>query len=70
MAGPSSDMDIAQKTWEIENDINGVPASDAIFRYDAQEQQQFLAARKRLNHILTSFFLATLQIFYLMCVCV
>lgn len=46
MAGPSSDMEVARKTWEIENDINQIPASDEIFRHDAQEQQQFLAARK------------------------
>lgn len=46
VAGTSSDMDVARKTWEIENEINQVPASDEIFRHDAQEQQQFLAARK------------------------
>lgn len=46
MAGSSGDAEVARKTWEIENDIETIPASDEIFRYDAQEQQQFLAARK------------------------
>lgn len=46
MAASSSDMEIARKTWEIENDIETIPASDEIFRYDAQEQQSLLAARK------------------------
>lgn len=46
MAGTSADMEIAQKTWEIENEVETLPASDQIFRYDAQEQQSFLAARK------------------------
>lgn len=46
MAGPSNDVDMARKTWEMENDIETIPSSDEIFRYDAQEQQQFLAARK------------------------
>lgn len=46
MAASSSNMEIAQKTWEIENDIETIPSSDEIFRYDAQEQQSLLAARK------------------------
>lgn len=46
MAGPSSAMEIARKTWEIENDIETIPASDEIFRFDGQEQQSLLAARK------------------------
>lgn len=46
MAGTSADAEIARKTWEIENDIETIPPSDDIFRYDAQEQQSFLAARK------------------------
>lgn len=46
MAGTSSDAETARKTWEIENEIETLPASDEIFRYDAQEQQQFLSARK------------------------
>lgn len=46
MTCTSSDSENARKTWELENDIETLPASDEIFRYDAQEQQQFLAARK------------------------
>lgn len=40
------DAEIARQNWEIENEIEALPASDEIFRYDSQEQQQFLAARK------------------------
>lgn len=46
MAASSSDMEVARKTWEIENDIETIPSSDEIFRYNAQEQQALLAARK------------------------
>lgn len=46
MAASTSDMEIARKTWEIENEIETVPSSDEIFRYDGQEQQALLAARK------------------------
>lgn len=46
MAGTSAEAETARKTWEIENEIETLPASDEIFRHDAQEQQQFLAARK------------------------
>lgn len=52
MAGTSSDAETARKTWEIENEIETLPASDEIFRCDAQEQQQFLAARKLSNDFL------------------
>lgn len=45
MAGKSSDMDLARKTWELENNIETIPARDEIFKYDAQKQQQILAAR-------------------------
>lgn len=45
MAGTSAESEIARKTWELENDIETIPASDEIFRYDTQEQQQFLSAR-------------------------
>lgn len=40
------DAENARKAWEIENEIETLPASDEIFRYDAQEQQQFLGARE------------------------
>lgn len=45
MAGKSLDIDVALKSWELENDIETIPACDQIFRYDAQQQQQILAAR-------------------------
>lgn len=45
MAGTSSDVDMARKTWEMENNVEALPTSDDIYRYDAAEQQQFLAAR-------------------------
>lgn len=45
MAGKSADMDVALKSWELENNIETIPACDEIFRYDAQQQQQILAAR-------------------------
>lgn len=43
------DAENARKAWEIENEIETLPASDEIFRYDAQEQQQFLGARKYMS---------------------
>lgn len=52
------DAENARKAWEIENEIETLPASDEIFRYDAQEQQQFLGARKYIFMFsFTSFFL-------------
>lgn len=48
MAGTSADAEIARKTWEMENDIETIPASDEIFKYDMKEQQSFQAARKLL----------------------
>ncbi|KFB47242.1 hypothetical protein ZHAS_00015265 [Anopheles sinensis] len=38
-------MDTARKTWEMENNIVTLPASDEIFRYDAEQQQRILTAR-------------------------
>lgn len=52
MAGTSAESEIARKTWELENDIETIPASDDIFRYDTQEQQQFLSARTLFGFIL------------------
>lgn len=48
MAG-NADAENARRSWEIENEIETLPPSDEIFRYDSQEQQQFLAARKLSN---------------------
>lgn len=45
MSAKSADADMALKTWELENNIDTIPASDDIFRYDAQQQQQILAAK-------------------------
>jgi COP9 signalosome complex subunit 5 len=42
MAGTSSDSENARKTWELENNIETIPACDEIFRYDAKQQQQIL----------------------------
>ena len=39
------DVDTARKNWELENNIETIPASDEIFKYDAQQQQQMLSAR-------------------------
>ena len=45
MAGKSIDSGMALKSWELENNIETIPACDEIFRYDAQQQQQILAAK-------------------------
>lgn len=39
------DADMAKKTWELENEVETIPASDEIFRYDGQQQQQIQSAR-------------------------
>lgn len=41
----SSSSDMAQKRWEMENNVETIPQSDDIFRYDAEKMQQILAAR-------------------------
>uniref|UniRef100_A0A182RQ33 MPN domain-containing protein n=1 Tax=Anopheles funestus TaxID=62324 RepID=A0A182RQ33_ANOFN len=38
-------MEMARKTWEMENNIVVLPPSDEIFRYDAEQQQRILTAR-------------------------
>jgi len=45
MAGKSSDVEMALKSWELENNVETIPSCDEIFRYDAQEHQTILAAR-------------------------
>lgn len=45
MAGKSSDVEMALKSWELENNIETIPSCDEIFRYDAQAHQAILAAR-------------------------
>lgn len=36
---------IAQKTWEIANNIEVVSSVDEIYRYDKKQQQDILAAK-------------------------
>jgi len=48
MAGkevPDSQVKIAQKTWEMSNNVLEVSASDEIYKYDRQQQQSLLAAK-------------------------
>jgi len=45
MAGPSSQTKIAQKTWEMTNNIMEVSAEDEIYKYDKAHQQAILAAK-------------------------
>jgi COP9 signalosome complex subunit 5 len=39
------DAEMARKTWELENEVETLPPSDEIFRYDAQQQQQIQSSR-------------------------
>ncbi|KAG7208531.1 hypothetical protein KM043_014749 [Ampulex compressa] len=44
--GTSSDQStIAQKTWEMTNNVETISTVDEIYRYDRKEQQDILAAR-------------------------
>ncbi|XP_028399718.1 COP9 signalosome complex subunit 5-like [Dendronephthya gigantea] len=36
---------MAQKTWEMENNIESVPSVDSIFRYNSKQQQEILSAK-------------------------
>merc|ERR1712106_240025 len=46
MAGSSdSQVKVAQKTWEMGNNILEVNAGDEIYKYDRQQQQSLLAAK-------------------------
>lgn len=46
MASTSSDQStIAQKTWEMSNNVEMISTMDEIYRYDRQEQQDILAAK-------------------------
>ena len=40
-----SQVKIAQKTWEMSNNILEVSAGDEIYKYDRQQQQSLLAAK-------------------------
>lgn len=46
MAGTSSDQSkVAQKTWEMTNNVETISTVDEIYRYDRKEQQDILAAK-------------------------
>jgi len=46
MASTSTDQStIAQKTWELSNNIEGISSVDEIYRYDRKEQQDILTAK-------------------------
>ena len=46
MASTSSDQSsVAQKTWEMANNIETIATVDEIYRYDKKEQQDILAAK-------------------------
>lgn len=46
MAGFSGDQNsIAQKTWEMANNVETISTIDEIYRYDRKEQQDILAAK-------------------------
>lgn len=46
MAGPSSEQSgIAQKTWELTNNIETISTMDEIYRYDRKEQHDILTAK-------------------------
>ena len=36
---------IAQKTWELSNNILEISSGEEIYKYDKQQQQQMLAAK-------------------------
>lgn len=46
MASTSSDQNtIAQKTWELANNVETISTVDEIYRYDRKEQQDILTAK-------------------------
>jgi COP9 signalosome complex subunit 5 len=46
MASTSTDQNtIAQKTWELSNNIETISSMDEIYRYDRKEQQDILTAK-------------------------
>lgn len=40
-----SQSQIAQKTWEMSNNVEVVSSVDEIYRYDKKQQQDILAAK-------------------------
>lgn len=46
MAGYSdSQSSVAQKTWEMSNNVETISTIDEVYRYDRKEQQDILAAK-------------------------
>lgn len=41
----SEQSTIAQKTWELTNNVETISTVDEIYRYDRKEQQDILAAK-------------------------
>ena len=39
------DVDMAQKTWEMSNDVETISTVDEIYRYDKKQQQDILTAK-------------------------
>ena len=39
------DSQMAQKTWEMSNNVENVAAVDDIYRYDKKQQQDILIAK-------------------------
>lgn len=45
VAGGDSQATIAQKTWEMSNNMEGVSGVDEIYKYDRKQQQDILTAK-------------------------
>ena len=45
MASSDNQRTIAQKTWELSNNILEISPGEEIYKYDKQQQQQMLAAK-------------------------
>lgn len=44
-AGGDSQATIAQKTWELSNNIESISTIDEIYRYDKKQQQDILTTK-------------------------
>ncbi len=44
-AGGDSQSTVAQKTWELSNNIEAVSSVDEIYHYDRQQQQDILTTK-------------------------
>lgn len=43
--GGDSQATVAQKTWELANNVEAISAVDEIYRYDRQQQQDILTTK-------------------------